>query len=105
MEKGRPMSAETHARQLPETAAIDMRRVLWAAAGALVLLFGAVAALDAIYINAVPVRTMPPPETFPAPRLEVDEHAQLQGIVAVQRQRLNQYRWTDESHKYAQIPI
>jgi hypothetical protein len=99
------MSAETHGRQLPETAAIDTRRVLWAAAGTLLLLVGAVAGLDAIYINAVPVRTMPAPETFAAPRLEVDERAQLRRILAAQRQRLDQYRWTDESHKYAQIPI
>jgi hypothetical protein len=99
------MSAEPHARQLPETAAIDTRRVLWAVVGALVLLFGAVAALDAIYINAVPVRTMPPPETFPVPRLQVDERAQLRRILAEQRQRLDRYRWIDESHTYAQIPI
>jgi hypothetical protein len=61
--------------------------------------------VGALYINAVPVRTMPAPETFPAPRLEVDEHAQLQRILEAQRQCLDQYRWTDESHKYAQIPI
>lgn len=99
------MSAEAHDRQPPETSAVNARRVLWAAGGALLLLLGAIAGLDAIYINDVPVRRMPAPEAFPEPRLRVDEHAQLQQILAAQRQRLDQYRWADDSHTYAQIPI
>jgi hypothetical protein len=99
------VSVEPHAAAAPEASAVNTRNVLWAACGAVVLLFGAIAVLNVIYRDAVPIRTMPAPQTFPEPRLNVDEHAQLQQLLAVQRRRLNEYRWADAEHQFVQIPI
>jgi hypothetical protein len=99
------MSAETQAEERPERPDFDTTHVLWAAGAALLLLFGAIAVFSAIYLNEVAVRTVPPPEKFPAPQLRVDEHAQLEQIVAEQRKRLTEYRWIDEKRRIAQVPI
>jgi len=90
---------------VPEASTVDVRRVLWAAGGALVLLIGAVAVLNSVYRGEVPVRLVPVPQKFPEPRLRVDERTQLSQFLAAQRQRLSTYRWTDDKHRVAQIPI
>lgn len=99
------MSAETQAHHTPERPAVATRYLLWAAGGSLLLLVGAIVVLDFIYLSDVPVRTMPPPQTFPAPRLRVDEPAELQQLLAAQRARLGEFRWTDDTHQFVQIPI
>ena|SRR5579871_6484374 len=41
----------------------------------------------------------------PAPRLQTDPLRDLQAMRAVEDSHLNQYRWLDQAHEVAQIPI
>ena len=101
------MLAEEHIRYVPESADVDTRAVLWAAIGALLLLFGAIGGLYAVYDHGVPVRTVPLPKEFPQPRVVTDEAdiADLHRLAAAQSQRLNTWRWANDQRTLVQIPI
>ncbi len=101
------MPAEEHIRYVPESANVETRVVLWAAIGTLLLLFGAIGGLYAVYDYGVPVRTVPLPKEFPQPRVVTDEAdiAELHRLAAAQSQRLNTWRWANDQRTLVQIPI
>jgi hypothetical protein len=97
--------AEPHAHVLPEPPAVDARRLAVAVCAALALLAVAVVGLGALYWREVPAKTMPPPQTFPQPRVQADETTELRLILARQRALLSGYRWANPEHTLVQIPI
>jgi hypothetical protein len=101
------MPAEEHIRYVPESANVDTRVVLWSAIGALLLLFGAIGVLYAVYDHGVPVRTVPLPQEFPQPRVVTHQAdiAELHRLAAAQSQRLNTWGWANDQHTLVQIPI
>ncbi len=101
------MPAEEHLRYAPESSAIDLRSVTWPALAVLALLALAIGGLYFVFDFGVPVKTAPPPQTFPAPRIsthesELDESRRL---AAEQNRRLNTWRWADDQHTLVQVPI
>jgi hypothetical protein len=94
-----------HGRGLPEPSGVDARHLLWLGGAALLLLGGAIFGLGALYPREVPVETMPPPRTFPQPRVQTDETAELKQILERQRQALTGYRWANKEHTLVQIPV
>jgi hypothetical protein len=101
------MSAEEHIHYVPESASVDIRIVLWFAVGALLLLFGAIGVLYAVYDHDVPVKTVPLPKEFPQPRVVTHQAdiAELHRLAAAQTQRLDTWRWANDQHTLVQIPI
>lgn len=101
------MSVDEHIRYAPEPAEIDTRIVLWAAIAALVLLFGAIGGLYAVYDYDVPIRTVPSPKAFPQPRVVTHEAdiAELHRLAAEQNQRLETWNWANDRHTLVKIPI
>jgi hypothetical protein len=101
------MSVEEHIHYVPEPADVDTRIVLWCAAGALLLLFGAIGGLYAVYDYDVPVKTVSLPNEFPQPRVVTHEAeaAELHRLAAEQSQRLKTWRWANDQHTLVQIPI
>ena len=101
------MPAEEHLRYVPESSAVDLRGVGWPALAVLVLLGLAIGGLYAVYDYGVPVKTPPPSQTFPAPRLAThqDEIAETRRLAAEQSQRLNTWRWANDQHTLVQVPI
>jgi hypothetical protein len=97
--------ADPHALPVPESPGVDIRFVLSAAFGVLLLLGTTVAVFDAIYRWQVPVHTVPPLQVFPPPRVDTEEREELRQVLAKQRQQLSQYRWTNDQHTLVQIPI
>jgi hypothetical protein len=99
------MSVEAHEHPLPERPDVDVRWLMVLGCGVLVLLAAAVLGLGALYSKAVPVKTVPPLGTFPAPRIQPDEAAELRQILSQQQQKLTGYRWANQAHTLLQIPI
>jgi len=101
------MSVEEHIELPPESPAVDVRYVVSGAVGGLVLLFGTIAVLHAIYQHEVPIKTVPLPQRFPQPQV-VTRQADIkerQKLAAEQNQRLQTWRWADDHHTLVQIPI
>ena len=98
-------SVGQHGHALPESSGVDARHLLWLGGAALALLGGAIAVLGTIYRDEVPVKTMPPPQSFPQPRVQTGERAELEKVLAAQRRRLEAFRWADADHTRVQIPI
>jgi hypothetical protein len=101
------MSAEEHIHYVPESPAVDGKAVLLCALGGLILLAGAIAGFHEVYQRGVPVKDVPAPQAFPQPRVvtshaEVDERRRL---TAAQQERLETWRWANDQHTLAQIPI
>ena len=101
------MPAEEHVKYVPESPAVDMRTVTWPALAVLSLLALAIGGLYAAYHLSVPVKTPPPPQTFPNPRVTTHETeiTETRRLAAEQNQRLNTWRWADDQHTLVQIPI
>lgn len=101
------MPAEEHLRYVPESSAVDLRGVAWPALAVLILLGLAIGGLYAVYDFATPVKTPPPSETFPTPRLAThqNEIAETRRLAAEQNQRLNTWRWANDQHTLVQVPI
>jgi hypothetical protein len=94
-----------HGQGLPEPSGVETSRVVLAVVAAFALLAIGVGGLGAWYWHEVPVKTVPPPATFPQPRVQADEPAELRQILAAQRKRLAAYRWANTQHTLVQIPI
>jgi len=101
------MSVEEHIQYVPEPADVDTRIVLWCAVGGLLLLFGAIGGLYAVYDYDIPVKTVPLPTEFPQPRVVTHEAdiAELHRLAAAQSRRLNTWRWANDQHTLVQVPI
>jgi hypothetical protein len=101
------MPVDEHIQYAPEPAEVDIRVVVWAAISALVLLFGAIGGLYAVYDHDVPIKTVPAPKAFPQPRVVTHEAdvAELHRLAAAQSQRLETWGWADKQHTLIQIPI
>lgn len=101
------MPAEEHLEYVPESPAVDLRGVVWPALAVLILLGLAIGGFYAVYEFAVPVKTPPSSQTFPAPRLATHESevAETRRLAAEQNQRLNTWRWADDQHTLVQVPI
>jgi hypothetical protein len=101
------MSTEEHIQYVPESAAVDLRIVSWAAVAALVLLGGSVAGFYGIYQQAVAVKTEPPPQQFAQPRVVTSdvELAERKHLADTQTQRLETWGWANDQHSLVQVPI
>jgi hypothetical protein len=97
--------AETPLQESLESPEVAIRPILAAALGAGLLLAGTISGLDMIWHRAVPVRTVPPPRSFPQPQVRTDERAQRLQLEARQRERLEAYHWADQQRAFVQIPI
>jgi len=95
----------TEAKTRLEPPGVDLRGVLIAGCGALVLLVGAIVGLHAVYRWEVSGSALPPPAQFPVPRPETNEAVQLHRLLAEQRTRLSGYAWTDKDQGLVRIPI
>jgi hypothetical protein len=101
------MPIEEHIELPPESPAVEVRYVVSGAVGGLVLLFGTITVLHAIYQHESPIKTVPLPERFPRPQVvtrqaDMKERRQL---AAEQSQRLQTWRWADDRHTLVQIQI
>jgi hypothetical protein len=94
-----------HSRGLPEPSGVDARHLVWIACGTIVFLGVTVAALAAIFNHEIPVKTVPAPQTFPQPRVQVGETAELRQLLQKQRENLAGYHWANADHTLVQIPI
>jgi len=101
------MPVEEHIELPPESPAVEVRYVVSGAIGALVLLFGTIAVLHAIYQHEVPIETVPLPESFRQPQVVTRQAdmKQRRKLAAEQNQRLQTWRWADDHHTLVQIPI
>jgi hypothetical protein len=99
------MPHNEHIRYVPEPAAIGTRGVVWSGLGALLLVAGAIAGLYATYTHAVPVKAPPAPRSFPQPRVDTQDTEKLQSLGAEQSKELETWRWANDQHTLAQIPI
>ena len=101
------MSAEEHIHYVPESPAVDSKVVLLCALGALILLAGAILGLHEVYRRGVPVKDVPAPQAFPQPRVVTSqaEAEERRRLVAAQQERLETWRWANDQHTVAQIPI
>jgi hypothetical protein len=99
------MASEPLAKVELEPPGVDLRPVLLAGAGAMLLLVAAIVAFTLIYRAMVPSRMLPPPQAFPEPQLRTNEFAQRLRLQADQRARLTGYAWADRDHGLVHIPI
>jgi hypothetical protein len=101
------MPIDEHIQYVPEPAEVDARIVVWAAISALVLLFGAIGGLYAVYDYEIPIKTVPAPKVFPQPRVVTHQAdiAELHQLVDAQSQRLKSWGWADDQHTLVQVPI
>jgi hypothetical protein len=99
------MSSEAHIRDQLEQPGVGTARVVLIAVGLMVFLFASVACLALIYRSVVPPQPLRPPQTFPEPRIGVDQPGELQKYLSAQRQRLEGYRWVDKKKSLISIPI
>jgi hypothetical protein len=99
------MASEPHVAEKLEPPGVDLRAVLLAGFGAMVLLAVAIAGLSTVYRWQVPSRVLSPPQTFPEPQLRVDENGQLRRLQAEQSAKLAGYVWVDRAHGLVRIPI
>ncbi len=67
---------------------VQTRRVLIAAGAFVALLAGSLAAMVGFYAWQAPSRRFTPPQTFPEPRLFVNQKEELNSLLAAQRRRL-----------------
>ena len=101
------MPAEEHLRYVPESSAVDLRGVAWPALAVLILLALSIGGLYVVYDLGTSVKTPPPSETFPSPRLAThqNEMAETRQLAVEQNQRLESWRWANEQHTLIQVPI
>jgi hypothetical protein len=99
------MATDAHPDTRLEAPGVNLRAVLLAGCGAMVLLAGAIVGFHAIYRWEVRGSSLPSPAQFPAPRPETNEAAQLHGLLSEQRARLSGYAWADKEHGVVRIPI
>ncbi len=97
------MSEQIHEHY--ESGGVSTRYVLLAAAGALLLLAGAIGGFYALYSAWVPNPRPPAERRFPKPRLEAHPAAELHKLLAGQRKEMNGYHWANEKHTLIAIPI
>lgn len=101
------MPSEEHIQYVPESAAVEVRGVIYAAIAALVLLAGAIVGLYAVYDHAVPIKTLSSPQQSPQPQVVTSqvEIAERQRLAAEQYRLLGTWGWADAQHTLVQIPI
>jgi hypothetical protein len=101
------MHADEHIRYAPESPSVDVRIVILAAIGALLLAASAIGFLYEIYQHSVPIKDLPSPQTFAEPRVTTSqaEVSERERLASEQRQRLDTWRWANAEHTLVQIPI
>lgn len=101
------MPVEEQIEYRPESAAVEVRYVVGGAVGALVLLFGAIAILHAVYQREVLIKTVPQPEAFPQPQVVTSaaDIKERRKLTTEQNRRLQTWRWANDRHTLVQIPI
>lgn len=101
------MHADEHIRYAPESPSVDVRIVILAAIGALLLAASAIGFLYEIYQHSVPIKDLPSPQTFAEPRVTTSqaEVSERDRLASEQRRRLDTWRWANAEHTLVQIPI
>jgi hypothetical protein len=99
------MSTEAHTREELGSPGVGNRKVVAIAVGLMTMMVAAVAGFAALYVNQLPANRLPPPELFPAPRVQLDEKALRLRLQAEQRSRLSGYRWENGQKTLIGIPI
>jgi hypothetical protein len=101
------MPVEEHLEYAPEPPLVEVRVVVWGAIASLLLVALAIGLFSEIYQARVPIKTVPPPQTFAEPRVVTsqDETAQRHRLAAEQSQRLKSWGWANDQHTLIQVPI
>jgi hypothetical protein len=99
------MANEAHVREKLEPPGIDTRGALIAACVSVALVIGSVVVLRAVYRDYVPNPAPPPTQTFPQPRVQPNEAAELRRLLSAQRTRLTGHAWADHDKTLVRIPI
>jgi hypothetical protein len=99
------MSTEEHAPQDLSSPGVGNRWVVAIAAGLMAMMVAAVVGFAVLYVKRLPANRLPPPELFPAPRVQVDEKALRLRLEAEQRSRLSGYHWENPQKTLVGIPI
>jgi len=99
------MSTDADPPQNLSSPGVGNRRVVVIAAGLMVMMVGAVAGFAVLYVRQLPANQLPPPELFPAPRVQVDEKALRLRLEAEQRSRLSGYHWENAQKTLIGIPV
>jgi hypothetical protein len=99
------MASEAHLGAKLEPPGVDLRWVVAAGCGAILLVLGAVAMLAAVYHSQVANGPLPPPRSFPQPRVQPDEADELHRLMSEQRARLTGYAWADKQKGFVRVPI
>ena len=99
------MAPDTETGVELEPAGVSLRPVLFGAVASVVLVLGAIWALNAVYDRQVPNRALPTPEQFSRPRVQTHQDEELHELLAEQRRRLTGYAWADQSRTLVRIPI
>ena len=101
------MQADEHIRYVPESPSVDSRIVVLGAIGSLLLVAIAIGLFYEIYQHSVPIKALPPPQTFAVPRVTTSraEVAERERLASEQKQRLDTWRWVNDEHTLVQIPI
>ena len=99
------MAIESHADEWLVSPQVRTRNVLLSALAFLMLLGAAIGLLDVIYYRQIPIQSFPAPETFPQPRVQTGQRAQLRDLQKQQLSRLHGYRWVDRENGLIEIPI
>jgi hypothetical protein len=99
------MSTDVHPPQNLSSPGVGNRRVVVTAAGLMAMMVGAVAGFAVLYVRQLPANRLPPPELFPAPRVQIDEKALRLRLEAEQRSRLSGYHWENAHKTLIGIPV
>lgn len=92
-------------RGLPEPSGVDARHLVWIACGTLVFLAVTVAMFATIFNHEVPIQTVPAPRTFPQPRVQAGETAELHELLQRQQQELAGDRGANDQRTLVRISI
>ena len=94
-----------HAERQPEPPAVATRAVLFAALAFVIFVGMSIAGARVYYVWEVREPLNAPPKVFPAPRLQINDIAELARVEEQQRAQLNGYAWIDRDRGVIQIPI
>ena len=83
--------AESSGRESLAAAGVRTSWIILAALGCLAFLGATMVGFAFVYELYVPSHPLPPPQIFPAPRLQADPSAEMKQVLAAQRKRLESY--------------
>jgi len=96
---------DKRAEPRPEPPAVAARTVLFTALAFVTFIGMSVTGARVYYVWQVQEPLNAPPKMFDAPRLQIDDAAELARFEEQQRAQLKGYAWVDRDHGIVRIPI